>query len=121
MRQGGVNFAFRERGWGRFDSGSQFNRLRDELRQFAEWGFLRITAEGYTEVAEAKASGLDGFTVDLLNLYGSTGNNAPQVARIMTAADQAGFNIVLMPDISALQSQTAATVAGTAFISTVLG
>lgn len=52
--QGGVAWEARSRGWGRFDSGTQFNRLRDQLAEFCEWGFFRLEGKQYTLTPEAK-------------------------------------------------------------------
>ncbi|GAA2614820.1 glycoside hydrolase family 71 protein [Actinomadura fulvescens] len=57
-----------------------------------------------TEVRTAKAAGLDGFTVDLLNLDPSS-QHRKRVDLLIKAAQRVdpGFKIVLMPDMTATQ------------------
>ena len=76
------------------------------------------TADLATEVNQAIAGGLDGFTVDLLSLDLSTsqipmsGNrNARLVKKLLAVASSVGFKIMLMPDISSLAAKSPVDVA----------
>ncbi len=52
-----------------------------------------------TEIAQAQSAGIDGFSLDILDL---TGVHWERVNRLMEAASQAGdFTIMLMPDMTA--------------------
>lgn len=70
-----------------------------------------------TEVKQAMAAGLDGFTVDLLSYNTSTNpsvnsnRHAALVVKLLTAARATGFKIVLMPDMNAVGNQTPAALA----------
>ncbi|QFY11104.1 DNRLRE domain-containing protein [Nonomuraea phyllanthi] len=60
-------------------------------------------ADFETEVRQAVAAGLDGFTVDILSL---TSAHWTRVQKLITAAENVdpGFSIVLMPDMNGLAS-----------------
>ena len=51
-----------------------------------------------TEIRQAKAAGIDGWTLDILNLNGTTWDT---VVRMVDAADAVGgFKIILNPDMN---------------------
>jgi hypothetical protein len=63
-----------------------------------------------TEVRQARASGLDGFTVDLLSL---SGYNYDRTVKLLEAANRVDptFKILLMPDMTTLDDDDPALVA----------
>jgi hypothetical protein len=63
-----------------------------------------------TEVRQAKAAGLDGFTVDILSL---SGYNYDRVVKLLQAANRVdpSFKIMLMPDMTSLHDDDPALVA----------
>ena len=54
-----------------------------------------------TEVGQAIAAGLDGFAVDILTTS-NTSRNWTQILKLMTAAKERGFKIMLQPDMTTL-------------------
>jgi hypothetical protein len=62
-----------------------------------------------TEIRQAKAAGLDGFTVDLLSVGGS---NYDRTVKLMQAANRVdpSFKIMLMPDMTSLADDDQAVV-----------
>jgi len=54
-----------------------------------------------TEVGQAVSAGLDGFAVDILSTS-NTDRNWTQILKLMTAAKERNFKIMLQPDMSAL-------------------
>ncbi|WP_244312235.1 endo-1,3-alpha-glucanase family glycosylhydrolase [Microbispora hainanensis] len=67
-------------------------------------------ADFATEVRQAIAAGLDGFTVDILSL---TGTHWTRIQKLIQAAESVdpGFKIVLMPDMNGLASADSAALA----------
>jgi hypothetical protein len=63
-----------------------------------------------TEVRQAKAAGLDGFTVDILSL---SGYNYDRVVKLLQAANRVdpSFKIMLMPDMTSLHDDDPALIA----------
>ena len=62
-----------------------------------------------TEVRNAKSGGIDGFTIDILNL---SGRNWDATRVLMQAADLEGdFDLIPMLDMTSLRSETAAQIA----------
>ncbi|GAA3428342.1 hypothetical protein GCM10018953_55250 [Streptosporangium nondiastaticum] len=68
------------------------------------------SADYETEVRQAVAAGLDGFTVDILSVTSSQWTRVRKLVAAAEAVDP-GFKIVLMPDMNGLASVDAATLA----------
>ncbi|MEU9830368.1 endo-1,3-alpha-glucanase family glycosylhydrolase [Streptosporangium sp. NPDC048047] len=67
-------------------------------------------ADFKTEVRQAVAAGLDGFTVDILSVTSAQWTRVRKLVAAAEAVDP-GFKIVLMPDMNGLASVDAATLA----------
>ncbi|MEV0148898.1 MULTISPECIES: endo-1,3-alpha-glucanase family glycosylhydrolase [unclassified Nonomuraea] len=63
-----------------------------------------------TEVRQAIAAGLDGFTVDILSVSSNNWTRVQNLVKAAAAVDP-GFRIVLMPDMNGLASVDSATLA----------
>ncbi|NUW37204.1 DNRLRE domain-containing protein [Nonomuraea sp. SMC257] len=63
-----------------------------------------------TEVRQAIAAGLDGFTVDILSVSSNNWTRVQNLVKAAAAVDP-GFKIVLMPDMNGLSSVDSATLA----------
>lgn len=63
-----------------------------------------------TEVGQAIAAGLDGFAVDILTTS-NTSRNWTQILKLMTAAKERGFKIMLQPDMTTLSDISISTFA----------
>ena len=68
-------------------------------REDGDWELAHLRQE----IRTARDAGLDGFTLDILSL---TGRNRERVENLMRAADaeDPGFRIVLMPDMTSLHT-----------------
>ncbi|WP_256863000.1 endo-1,3-alpha-glucanase family glycosylhydrolase [Microbispora sp. GKU 823] len=77
---------------------------RDPLT--GDWALADFT----TEVRQAIAAGLDGFTVDILSLTGTHWTRVQKLIQAAEAVDPA-FKIVLMPDMNGLASADSAALA----------
>ncbi|MEU8527379.1 glycoside hydrolase family 71 protein [Streptomyces sp. NPDC048629] len=68
-------------------------------RESGDWELAHLRQE----IRTARDAGLDGFTLDILSL---TGRNAERVENLLRAADaeDPGFRIVLMPDMTSLET-----------------
>ncbi|WP_094191382.1 glycoside hydrolase family 71 protein [Streptomyces katrae] len=72
-----------------------------------DWEYANLQQE----VRTARDAGIDGFTLDLLSLTGKNWERAQQLMRAAHAVDPA-FKIVPMPDMTALDTDDPAVLAG---------
>ncbi|MFH7597836.1 glycoside hydrolase family 71 protein [Streptomyces racemochromogenes] len=71
-----------------------------------DWEYANLQQE----VRTARAAGIDGFTLDLLSLSGKNWERARQLLRAAHEVDP-GFRIMLMPDMTALDTEDPAVLA----------
>jgi hypothetical protein len=84
--------------------------LRDRPLQRKSLGGDYELKDLRTEVAQAIAGGLDGFAVDILTTS-TTDRNWTLIGKLMTAAAEKNFQIMLQPDMSALSGISTSTFA----------
>lgn len=94
---------------GKFASTGGLLRDRPLPRDPISTGDFQL-ADMRTEVAQAQKAGLDGFAVDILTTS-NTDRNWTLIEKLMTAAAEKDFQIMLQPDMSALASISTGTFA----------